>query len=121
NGLFLYSPTALLVLAGVGLGLRKRARHSPAPILIFWFATYLFASWWAWWFGGAFGHRCYVEYYALLAIPLAGLLQGGFQARSALLRHALPVLLVALMIYSVRLSLLYTTVLGGPWDGPDWR
>lgn len=121
NGLFVYSPMALLMLAGVGLGLRKRAWHSPALLVIFCIATYLFASWWAWWFGGAFGHRCYVEYYALLALPLAGLLQAGFQARSAILRYALPILLVALMIYSVRLSHLYTTVLGGPWDGPDWR
>ncbi|MFZ1676729.1 MAG: hypothetical protein WAT91_05620 [Saprospiraceae bacterium] len=60
NGLLLYSPMVLLMLIGIFYGLKYKKFHSPAMILIFILATYIFASWWAWWFGGAFGHRRYV-------------------------------------------------------------
>jgi hypothetical protein len=120
NGLFLYSPLVLLMVAGIMLGLRKRSFHAPAILLIFSIATYIFASWWAWWFGGAFGHRCYVEYYALLAFPLAGLYQHIRLNWKKVFRVSFYSLVILLMIFSVRLSYLYTS-LGGPWDGKDWR
>ncbi|MBL0009093.1 MAG: hypothetical protein IPP25_18465 [Saprospiraceae bacterium] len=62
NGLFLYSPLVLLMMTGIVMGLFKKNFQAPVVLLIFSIATYFFASWWAWWFGGAFGHRCYVEF-----------------------------------------------------------
>ena len=120
NGLLLYSPLVTLMLLGIFYGWKVKKSHSPAIFLILGIATYAFASWWAWWFGGAFGHRSYVEYYAILSIPLAGLIEYAFSSRLKLLRIPFQFLMVAFMIYSVRLSYLYTTI-GGPWDGPDWR
>lgn len=120
NGLFLYSPLVLLMIIGIIVGLKKKAFQAPALLLIFLIATYVFASWWAWWFGGAFGHRCYVEYYALLALPLAGLYQHVSSHWKMPGRLAFFSLVFVLMIFSVRLSYLYTSI-GGPWDGPDWR
>ncbi|HEY3387188.1 MAG TPA: hypothetical protein VGK46_11805 [Saprospiraceae bacterium] len=120
NGLFLYSPLVLLMIIGIFVGLKKKAFQAPALLLIFCIATYVFASWWAWWFGGAFGHRCYVEYYALLAIPLAGLFQHITTHWKLPGRLAFFSFVFVLMIFSVRLSYLYTSI-GGPWDGPDWR
>lgn len=120
NGLFLYSPMALLMVAGIFWGLKERKSQAPSLLLIFCMATYIFASWWAWWFGGAFGHRCYVEYYALLALPLAGLLEKILGAQNRLLRYVSLAVIVFLMYYSVKLSFLYNH-LPGPWDGPEWR
>lgn len=120
NGLFLYSPMVILMLIGIFYGLKHKKFHSPAMLLIFILATYIFASWWAWWFGGAFGHRSYVEYYAILAIPLAGLIQKVFSSPRLIVRISFQFLLILLMAYSVRLSYLYTSI-GGPWDGADWR
>lgn len=120
NGLFLYSPLVLLMMFGILLGLIKKNFQAPVMLLIFTVMTYVFASWWAWWFGGAFGHRCYVEYYALLAIPLAGLYQYASTILKPPYRCAFFSLVIYLMIFSVRLSYLYTSI-GGPWDGPDWR
>ena len=120
NGLFLYSPLVLLMMAGVIIGIIKRKYSGPVQLLIFALATYAFASWWAWWFGGSFGHRSYVEYYALLSIPLAGLYDHISKSRFTILRYAFVSLTVLMMIFAVRLSFLYIT-LGGPWDGPDWR
>ena len=120
NGLFLYSPMALLMVAGVFAGLKTHRHHAPALLLIFSLATYVFASWWAWWFGGAFGHRCYVEFYALLAFPLAGVFKGIFSLKSGLLRRLVLAGIVFLMFYSVRMSFLYNYLLP-PWDGEQWR
>jgi hypothetical protein len=120
NGLFLYSPMALLMVLATLYGLRVRKFQSVAVALIFGLSTYLFASWWAWWFGGAFGHRSYIELYALLAIPLAGLIEFVLQKRSMVLKASFCLLLVLLMAYSVRLSFLYQE-LPRPWDGPEWR
>lgn len=120
NGLILYSPMVLLMLIAIIIGWKVKKYHAPAILLIFSIATYLFASWWAWWFGGAFGHRCYVEFYALLAIPLAGLISRVYSSKQKLLKITFQGLLILLMVYSVRLSYLYSSI-GGPWDGPDWR
>lgn len=120
NGLFLYSPMVLLMVAGIFRGLKMRKHHAPALLLVFCLATWIFASWWAWWFGGAFGHRCYVEYYALFAFPLAGVLEKIWALKNAFARRAVLAGIVFLMYYSVKMSFLYNT-LPGPWDGPDWR
>jgi hypothetical protein len=120
NGLFLYSPMVLLMVLGIFWGLKEKKHHAPGLLLIFCVATYVFASWWAWWFGGAFGHRCYVEYYALLAIPLAFVFEKILALRNVYVKGAILAAVVFLMYYSVRLSFLYNQ-LPGPWDGQDWR
>jgi len=120
NGLFLYTPMALLMVAGIFTGLKQRKHHAPALLLIFSLITYTFASWWAWWFGGAFGHRCYVEFYALLAFPLAGVVEHAISLKNKALRLAFFTVFVFLIFYSVKMSFLYTH-LTGPWDGQDWR
>ena len=120
NGLFLYTPMALLMVAGIFMGLKTRKNHAPALLLLFSLATYAFASWWAWWFGGAFGHRCYVEFYALLAFPLAGVVAAMFSIKNRVLRWALFAVFLFFIYYSVKMSFLYT-YLTGPWDGQEWR
>lgn len=120
NGLFVYSPLVLLALPGMVAGWRERRADGPANLLIFTWGTYLFASWWAWWFGGAFGHRSYVELYALMAFPLALMLEKLLTARNLLWRAAGLVVVLFLIFYSVRMSFLYQH-LPGPWDGADWR
>jgi hypothetical protein len=120
NGLFLYSPLVLLSVIGAVIGWRRKAWHGMAVTLIFGISTYVFASWWAWWFGGAFGHRSYVELYALMAFPLAGLFSMIQAWGSPILRGLTWILIGFLVYYSVQLSFLYTRI-GNPWDGPDWR
>jgi hypothetical protein len=120
NGLLLYSPMVLVMLAALGRGVWQSRHSAPAIAGIFVISTYLFASWWAWWFGGAFGARSYVELFALLAFPMAGVLQSVSDLRSGLLKGFSASIFVFLVYYSVRLSFLYNT-LPGPWDGAEWR
>jgi hypothetical protein len=118
NGLFIYSPMALLMVIGALRGVWLRSYSGPIVSLIFALSTYIFASWWAWWFGGAFGHRCYVELYAIMAIPLAGLFAWAARSHSWV-KWSMVVLTIFLIYYSVKLSYLYNE-LPGPWDGKDW-
>lgn len=120
NGLFPYSPMVLLMVAAIFPAIRVRKYQAFSITVIFVLSTYVFASWWAWWFGGAFGHRSYIELYALLALPFAGMIAAVFRNRFVILRVGFILLLILLMAYSVRMSYLYAH-LPGPWDGPEWR
>ncbi|MEJ8819251.1 hypothetical protein [Lacibacter sp. H407] len=114
NGWLLYSPIVLFPLIGL-VAARKENKHAERIILfIIAVATYLFASWWAWWFGGAFGHRSYVEFYSLLALPFAALISS-IEKKKALFISFLCI--AALLIY-YNLGLTYHY--NPPWDGPNW-
>lgn len=117
NGLFLYTPVMLLAMVGIGMGLRRRQVSAPVVLLIFLLATYTFASWWAWWFGGAFGHRCFVEFYALLAWPLALVVEWVLGHRSHWVRWAGMGLAFCFIYANLKMTAMYTP----PWDGPDWN
>lgn len=116
NGLFLYTPIMVLAVAGMVMGWRRRQQSGLAMAIIFLLATYVFASWWAWWFGGAFGHRCYVEYYALLALPLGMVVAWIWEHRLAAVKWAG----IGLCLGFVYVNLKMTTLYAPPWDGPAW-
>lgn len=116
NGWLLYSPVLIFSLVGLGMAVKQKNFSGYGILLIMMLATYIFASWWAWWFGGAFGHRCFVEFHALLAIPLAGFFTWLINSRIAFLKGSVFLLVAAMLYYNVRLTYLYVS----PWDGPDW-
>ncbi|HSI90824.1 MAG TPA: hypothetical protein VK927_06870 [Adhaeribacter sp.] len=116
NGWLLYSPVAVLALAGLVWGIFKRETgFIPVALLIMLF-TYIFSSWWAWWFGGAFGHRCFVEFYSFLALPFAYFMHRIFKIKQPVLTSFVLLLIAGLVFYNLRLTHLYVP----PWDGDDW-
>lgn len=114
NGWILYSPIVIFPLIALVRGRHSNRYSERILMVIFAIATYLFASWWAWWFGGAFGHRSYVEYLALLAIPFASLLNEA--------RRVKWLLVLLLLVYGVFIyySLGMTYLYQAPWDGGNW-
>lgn len=116
NGWLLYSPMAIFGIIGLLWGIAKKETGMLAIGLILTVATYIFSSWWAWWFGGAFGHRCFVEFYALLALPLAFLINKLLTSRQAVLKGIFALLCVLFIFYNLRITVLYAP----PWDGPNW-
>jgi hypothetical protein len=62
-----------MIFALIGIPfLFKRLKEFSWAILIFIsVATYIIVSWWCWWYGGSFGMRSFIDYYGLLAIPMA--------------------------------------------------
>ena len=71
KGWLVYTPVMIFAIIGMFL-LKKKipAMKWSIPIISF-LAIYILSSWWCWWFGGSFGSRSMVEYYALLIFPLA--------------------------------------------------
>lgn len=71
KGWLLYTPLMVLALAGIPLLWRKQ-KELFTPVLIFTILNiYLILSWWAWWYGGGYGLRAFIDSYAIMAIPLA--------------------------------------------------
>lgn len=71
KGWFIYTPLAVFMVMGI-VGLWKSKKNLALPIsLLFGLTLYIVSCWWDWWFGGSFGHRAFIQYYALLVFPLA--------------------------------------------------
>ena len=73
NGMFLYGPLLLLVLAGMGHMLLRRLPNRWLLVALFFGLSYLFASWWDWGFGCYFGSRPFIDYYPFFMIPFGHL------------------------------------------------
>ena len=71
NGLFTNTPMALAMAAGILTMLFRRSANAKAIAFQFVAVTLVCASWKMWYFGCSFGQRSFVEYYAILAVPLA--------------------------------------------------
>lgn len=117
NGWWIYSPLMLLaVWALVRASVRREAQGLAAllPLLI---TLYLCGSWFSWWFGSSYGFRPVIEYYALMALPLTGLLAWFWTRFPAKWSRALLVLLlVSGLTYSLRMGYLYRWY----WSHADW-
>ena len=62
KGLFLYTPLYLLSFIGLIPLWSKNQFRFWSWLLFFGILTYVFSSWWMWYYGGSFSSRVYVEY-----------------------------------------------------------
>jgi len=71
KGWFVYTPMMLVAFLGFYWVYRQRRElfWSFFPYMLV--MIYVLSSWWAWWFGGGFGSRAMVDTYAIMAFPLA--------------------------------------------------
>jgi hypothetical protein len=120
NGLFLFSPLVLFMVLAIWFYRKDQRTQAFALAPVFVLSTYIFASWWRWNFGGAFGHRSYIEFYALYALPFGVLVEHVLLWRHTWAKLLMGICWALLCAYAVKLSYMYS-YLYGPWDGPDWR
>jgi hypothetical protein len=72
KGWLLYTPIMIFAVLGFFLALKREVKYVKWAIgLTLLLHIYIISSWNAWWFGGSYGARPMVDYYALLAFPLA--------------------------------------------------
>ncbi len=105
KGFFIYTPLALLSLAGLFV-LAPASRlqfFSVAGFLVL--ATYVIASWWNWYYGDGFGLRAFIDYYGVFAILLALLLNS---IRFKPLSACMWLLLLILTIFNLVQTWQYT-------------
>jgi len=102
KGLFFWSPLLLAAVAGLAFLPDTLRRWRPAIVAVFLADTYLMASWWDWQLGASYGHRGFVDVYALLAPGLAAAF-AHLPARPAIRRAAalVVILLCALSIFQM--------------------
>ena len=71
KGWLLYTPLMIFALIGLFWLPKKIPAMKWSIALMIILAVYILSSWWSWWFGGSFGSRAMVEFYAFLIFPLA--------------------------------------------------
>lgn len=78
KGWLVYTPIMVLAFAGM-IWMRRKLPGMMLPLLAFQLINiYILSSWWSWWFGGGFGLRAFIDSYALMAIPMACLMEYAF-------------------------------------------
>jgi len=95
KGLFLYTPIFLVSLTG-GYFLWKTSKFEFYSIFGFLLIiTYVFSSWWMWYYGGSFSSRVYVEYIPIFMILLSISLKG---IKIKLVKSALVSIIILLIV-----------------------
>lgn len=77
RGLFVYAPLMLVAVIGLFSWRKNAPERAGWTLLTLGVALWVIASWWMWWYGGAFGHRAFIEYLPLMALGLAHVLHRG--------------------------------------------
>jgi hypothetical protein len=103
------------VVIGLIIGWYHKKISAPAISMILALSTYIFASWWCWWYGGAYGHRGFIEYFAFMSLPTAFLLSRIFMLKPVF-RYTCLLLFLLCIFYSMQLNYAYSW----PWEGPEW-
>lgn len=114
NGFLVYAPIMIFALIGLIWGSFKKIGSFFVFLAIWALAWYIFASWWAWWFGGAYGHRAFIEYFVILAPGMAYFINRVYTKKWILIPWSMIALV--LLFVSVRMTFIYQP----PWDGPEW-
>ncbi|HPQ35788.1 MAG TPA: hypothetical protein PK563_14945 [Tenuifilaceae bacterium] len=75
KGWFIYTPIMFVATLGIFL-LPKYVKGSALAISVYLSLNiYIIFSWWSWWYGGSYGARPMIESYAIMAIPLAAVVE----------------------------------------------
>jgi len=75
KGLFVYTPVLFLCLLSILFLVYRRNYYLAFSWITFFFIlTYLFSSWWVWFFADSYGLRAYIDFYTVFFIPFAILL-----------------------------------------------
>ena len=74
NGWLLYTPMMVFALLGIGLLYKRLPGFFLSFLLLIPLSIYIILSWWCWWYVG-FGNRAFIDYYAILALPLAAFIE----------------------------------------------
>ena len=70
RGFFIYTPTFFLSLIGFIYLFRKNKFSAISLFTFLFFIVYVISSWHNWYYGGGFGYRPLIDYYALLSLLL---------------------------------------------------
>ena len=120
KGWLVYTPMMLFAL--IGLWFSRRQKEGWNWAILVWLIpfTYVTFSWWCWWYGGSFGQRPFIEFYGLLAFPLAAFFSWLLKSKKVLRYALFPVLgfVLALNLFQTRQ---YYGGVALHWDSMTWE
>ena len=118
SGWLLYSPVMITAFAGMYWMVKRKLADGIGIILVFAISLYVISSWWCYSYDCGFGHRGFVDYYAMMAIPAAFTLKSLFSYKKPLLKTLLIVALVFSSYLNIRMSMMYNW--DPCWNGESW-
>lgn len=114
SGHILYNPIFLIFLSGLIWMIIDKWRYGLVTAVLLVVLSYLISSWWIYSFGCGFANRNFVEYYALLAVPLAFLLS---KPKPKAMQAGIYILILLFAFYNIKMSISFD----GCWYGKgDW-
>jgi len=114
SGHLLYNPIFTVFLSGVIWMMIDKQRYGWVSALLLVVLSYLISSWWIYNFGCGFANRNFVEYYALLAVPFAFLLN---KPKPKIVQTGIYLAILLFAIYNIKMSISFD----GCWYGKgDW-
>lgn len=119
NGLLLYTPIFVFVVAGSIILIVKKKLNGYLTLFSFLLMVYISASWWAWAWGCSFSSRPMVDILPVLSISFIAFIQWIIDFKSWLVKF-LAVIIIGFMAYwNVKFSANYSRCfMGSEWD---WR
>ncbi|MBM3403305.1 MAG: hypothetical protein FJY10_00225 [Bacteroidetes bacterium] len=121
NGLFLYSPILLLMVAGLVWMIIRREPNGRLIAAMFLMVSYICAAWDTWYFGCSYGQRSFVEHLSLFSLPLGFFLKGIFSRRQPDGKILIGLLIIIFTYYNLRMSYAYEKCFfGSTWDWPQY-
>lgn len=71
KGLFMYTPLLLFALPGIFVVFKQNRFRFFVLMLFLTVLVYAVSCWWNWWYGMSYGHRAFIDYYAVFALLMA--------------------------------------------------
>lgn len=121
GGWLIFTPLMCLTLIGLIVGSWQNHPNLRNILIVLILALYAFSSWWCWWFGGAFGYRSLVEFYALLAFPFAFLVMKVFHLKGIGYKLAFVILLIPFIHYNLELTRKYARLYQAHFTWDTWN
>lgn len=118
SGWLVYSPVMILSMAGLIWMIIKNKTNVWAILTVFLIILYFNASWWCYTFDCGFGYRSLVDFYPLLAIPMAFIISNLKPFKSAMRRVAIITAIVLFSFINMRMAFMYKW--DPCWSGPAW-
>lgn len=81
KGWLVYTPVMFFAIAGFFFMNKELKKIRTSVIVFLILFVYVVFSWWCWWYGGSYGSRPMIDIYAILAIPLAAIVEKGVNGR----------------------------------------
>lgn len=112
KGLFVYTPLALVSMAGISVMIKKSLYRGISGLTIILVYYFVLSSWWMWFYGGSFGMRAAIDSFPVLILFLAYFLDGLNQSK---LKWLLYFLIFLCLVLNIIQTYQYTHWIL-PWD-----